>query len=232
MTFSLSARCATTGQFGIAISSSSLAVAARCAHVRAGVGVVATQNVTDPRLGPAALDLMASGLSARAAIDALAAARVHMDHRQLVAVDAAGHGAIWSGRRSLGVYAGAQGRDCAAAGNLLAHDGIPRAMVDAFEATGGELGTRLITALAAGLAAGGEAGPVHSAGLLVIGPQAWPTTDLRVDWSERSPIEELQALWQLWMPQMHAYIQRALDPEGASAFVVPGDPNVRHQAAP
>lgn len=232
MTFSISARCSTNGQFGIAISSSSPAVAARCAHVRAGVGVVATQNVTDPRLGPAALDLMASGLSARAALDELAAARAHMDHRQLAAVDAAGRGAIWSGRRTLGVYAGAEGRDCVAAGNLLAHEGVPLAMVEAFEASGEDMGTRLLAALAAGLAAGGEAGQVHSAGLLIVEAQAWPMTDLRVDWSQTDPIAELQALWQLWRPQMHSYIQRALDPEGAPAFGVPGDPDFGQQAVP
>ena len=70
MTFSISARCPDTGMFGIAVSSSSPCVAARCAHARAGVGAVATQNVTDPRLGPKGLDLMASGLSAADALDA------------------------------------------------------------------------------------------------------------------------------------------------------------------
>ncbi|MGB0746159.1 MAG: DUF1028 domain-containing protein, partial [Alphaproteobacteria bacterium] len=68
MTFSLVARCAETGMFGIAISSSSPAVAARCAYTRAGVGAVASQNITDPTLGPKALNLMADGLSAAEAV--------------------------------------------------------------------------------------------------------------------------------------------------------------------
>ena len=72
MTFSLIARCAATGQFGMVIASSSPAVAARCAHVRAGVGAVASQNITDPALGPELLDLLAQGKSAQAALIAIA----------------------------------------------------------------------------------------------------------------------------------------------------------------
>ena len=71
MTFSIAARCVDTGMFGIAVSSSSPAVAARCAHARAGIGAFGTQNITDPRLGPAGLDLMAKGASAEQAIAAL-----------------------------------------------------------------------------------------------------------------------------------------------------------------
>ena len=90
MTFSLVARCAETGQFGVAISSSSPAVAARCAYARAGVGAVASQNVTDPRLGPRALDLMTDGASAGAAIQALQQNADHMAYRQVLAVDGLG----------------------------------------------------------------------------------------------------------------------------------------------
>lgn len=223
MTFSISARCSGTGQFGIAIASSSPAVAARCAHVRAGVGVVGSQNVTDPRLGSAALDLMQGGASAHAALATLIETNAHIDYRQLVAVDAEGRTATWSGCHTLGVYAASEGRDCAAAGNLLAHDGVPAQMVAAFETASGGLGGRLIAALGAGLAAGGEAGPVHSAGLLVAGSESWPLADLRVDWDDLDPIGRLAALWPLWEPQMDAYVQRALDPGRSPSFGVPGD---------
>ena len=223
MTLSIAAHCPRSNQFGIAVASSSPAVAARCAHVRAGVGVAATQNVTDPRLGPAALDLMARGVPAQAALDALVAGRAHIAHRQLVAVDAAGRTGVWSGGKTLGVHAAAQGRGCAAAGNMLAHAGVPAAMVADFEASEGELGARLIAALAAGLRAGGEAGPVHSAGLLVAGSEAWPLADLRIDWDEADPVGRLAALWDVWAPQMHAYVQRALDPGSSPSFGVPGD---------
>ncbi|MFN0190483.1 MAG: DUF1028 domain-containing protein, partial [Aestuariivirga sp.] len=77
MTFSIAGRCAKTGAFGVAITTSSIAVGARCPHVRAGVGAVATQNVTDPALGPALLDSMSQGLSARDSIDSIIRNRPH-----------------------------------------------------------------------------------------------------------------------------------------------------------
>jgi uncharacterized Ntn-hydrolase superfamily protein len=65
---------------------------------------------------------------------------------------------------------------------------------------------------------------VHSAGLLVVRDLPWPIADLRVDWTEVDPIEELAALWALWAPQQEAYLSRALNPDAAPAFGVPGDP--------
>ena len=87
MTFSLVARCAETGMFGVAISSSSPAVAARCSYARAGVGAVASQNVTDPTLGPLALDLMEEGLSAADAIAEVQKRGRFIEYRQVLAVD-------------------------------------------------------------------------------------------------------------------------------------------------
>lgn len=222
MTFSLVGRCARTGQFGMVISSSSPAVAARCAHVRAGVGAVASQNVTDPALGPLVLDALASGLDAGAALRRVTTGRDFIDWRQLLVVDRQGHVAIHSGRQVLGIWAEAKGRDCAAGGNLLANDGVPAAMVAAFEGATGHLGERLMQALEAGLAAGGEAGPVHSAGLKVADRLDWPLIDLRIDWSD-APIADLRAAWQVYAPQMAAYVQRALDPRAAPSYGVPGD---------
>lgn len=223
MTFSLVARCARTGQFGMVISSSSPAVAARCSHLRAGVGGVASQNVTDPALGPLVLDALAEGLSAPEALGRVTRGRAHIDYRQLLVVDAAGHVAIHSGGQVLGVWAEAQGRDCAAGGNLLASPGVPAAMVAAFEASTGHLGDRLMAALQAGLAAGGEAGPVHSAGLKVVDRLSWPLVDLRCDWTEDCPIAAVQTAWEVYKPQMAAYVQRAKDPTQAPSYGVPGD---------
>lgn len=222
MTFSLVARCARTGQFGIVIASSSPAVAARCAHVRAGVGAVASQNVTDPELGPLVLDRLGAGLSAASGLADVVRDRDFIDYRQLLVVDREGRTAIHSGRQALGIWGEAEGRDCASGGNLLAQDGVPAAMVIAFEAATGHLGDRLIAALVAGLLAGGEAGPVRSAGLKIADRLSWPLVDLRVDWSER-PIEELTAAWGVYRPQMAAYVQRALDPTEAPSYGVPGD---------
>src|SRR6218665_2576634 len=105
MTFSVSGRCERTGMFGIAVSSSSPSVAARCAHVRAGVGGVSTQNITDPRLGPKGLDLMAGGVSCEAALERLIAEAPHIEYRQLALIDAAGGTAAYSGAKTLGTHA-------------------------------------------------------------------------------------------------------------------------------
>lgn len=223
MTFSLVARCAQTGMFGLAIASSSPAVAARCAHARAGVGAVATQNVTDPSLGPRTLDLMQAGMSAPEAIAEIARSAPCAEYRQVLAVDAAGRTAIHSGPNALGIWAGAQGGDVASGGNLLANPGVPAAIVAGFEAATGDLGDRLIAAMRAGLGAGGEAGPVHSAGLMLVDKVSWPVADLRVDWAEACPIAGLARLWALYKPQLEAYVQRALDPRAAPSYGVPGD---------
>jgi uncharacterized Ntn-hydrolase superfamily protein len=222
MTFSLVARCARTGQFGMVISSSSPAVAARCSHVRAGVGAVASQNVTDPALGPLVLDRLQGGMVAAEALAAVTEGRVHIGYRQLLVVDRQGGTAIHSGSEVLGLWGEARGKDCAAGGNLLADPGIPAAMVAGFEAATGHLGERLMQALEAGLAAGGEAGPVHSAGLKVADRLDWPLVDLRIDWAE-DPIGMLRAAWEIYAPQMAAYVQRAEDPTKAPSYGVPGD---------
>jgi len=223
MTFSLVARCADTGMFGVAISSSSPAVAARCAYARAGVGAVASQNVTDPSLGPMALELMEQGMSAPDAVADLVRRGRFMDYRQVLAIDGQGRTGIHSGAQALGIWTQAQGPDVAAGGNMLANDGVPQAIVDGFRTSTGHLGDRLITAMRAGLAAGGEAGPVHSAGVLLVDKVSWPVADLRVDWTENCPIEALAGLWALYKPQLDAYLQRALDPRAAPSYGVPGD---------
>ena len=224
MTFSIVAHCPRTGQFGIALSSSSPAVAARCAHARAGVGAVATQNVTDPRLGPLGLNLLARGYDARATIAALeAASGDHAPWRQVTAVDATGQ-AAFSGARALGRNGHRVNPDAVAAGNMLASDQVLPAMLAAFAADpAAELGERLIAALEAALDAGAEEGPVHSAGLLIVADQPWPLVDLRVDWAEEAPIGALRRLWELYRPQMHDYVTRALNPQAAPSYGVPGD---------
>jgi len=223
MTFSLVARCPDSGMFGIAIASSSPAVAARCSYARARVGAVASQNVTDPTLGPQTLDLMAQGNGAEEAVARVIASARFTEYRQLLAVDAAGHTAIHSGNNSLGIWTQAQADNVASGGNMLANEGVPQAIVDGFISSSGHLGDRLITAMFAGLRAGGEAGPVHSAGMKLVDRVSWPVADLRCDWSEDCPIENIATAWQIYKPQLTAYIQRALDPREAPSYGVPGD---------
>jgi uncharacterized Ntn-hydrolase superfamily protein len=223
VTLSITGRCMRTGQFGVAISSSSPAVAARCAWTRAGVGAACTQNITDPRLGRVLLDSMAAGDSAQRAMANVVRTEPLVAWRQLTAIDRNGGTATWSGEQTLGVHATAEGPDCVAAGNLLAVSDVPMAMVGAYAGLSDEeLGDRLVAALVEGLRAGGEAGPVHSAGLVIVSDVPWPVTDLRIDWSE-DPISDLNALWRLWRPQADAYRVRALDPAAAPSYGVAGD---------
>lgn len=223
MTFSLVARCADTGMFGVCVSSSSPAVAARCAFAEAGVGAVASQNVTDPRLGPRALGLMAAGATAPEAAAIIARTAPHAAYRQLLAVDAAGATGVHSGGKVLGLHAEAAGSCVIAAGNLLADDGVPAAMVAAFGGTGGALGDRLIAAMQGALDAGGEEGPVHSIGMKLVHKAAFPVADLRVDWTEACPVAALRDLWAIYQPQLNDYVARALNPEAAPSYGVPGD---------
>jgi uncharacterized Ntn-hydrolase superfamily protein len=223
VTFSIVARSRDSQLFGLAIASSSPAVAARCAHARAGVGAVASQNITDPALGPLVLDALASGAESAVAIERVLAGTPHAQYRQLLAVGASGPPAVHSGSRALGIVASAISRDSAAAGNLLRSPEVPAAMSDAFERAHGDFAPRLLAAMRAGLAAGGEAGPIHSAGLLIVRDQRWPIVDLRVDWAHAEPLGALGALWELYAPQLEAYVQRAVDPGAAPSFGVPGN---------
>jgi len=209
--------------FGLAISSSSPAVAARCSFARAGVGAAATQNVTDPSLGPLALDLLQKGRSAEQAISELRLTGKFMDYRQVLLVDKTGGSAIHSGENSLGIWTQALSENVASGGNLLANDTVPQAMVDSFLSSEGHLGNRLITAMKQGLSAGGEAGPVHSAGMKIVDKVSWPVVDLRCDWTDDCPIENMATAWDIYKPQVDDYVQRALDPTTAPSYGVPGD---------
>lgn len=222
MTFSLAGRCERTGMVGGIVCSSSIAVPSRCLWASPH-GVVLSQNVTDPRLGVLGLQLLAQGFGAQSTLQQLRHGRPYAEWRQLAVLDADGSRGAATGEKGLGIIATKPGRDCVAAGNLLAHDGIPAAMVEAFEAShASTLAERLIVALEAGAAAGGEAGPVHSAGFCVYGREVWPLAELRVDWSDQ-PIVDLRALWQRYEPQMNDYAIRAKRPEQAPSYGVPGD---------
>lgn len=215
MTFSLVGRCARTGMLGAAVPTSSIAVGSRCQHARVGVGAALTQHRTDPRLGPLALDLLARGFTADEALKAIVAATLHRDWRQLAVIDAAGRTAVYSGAQVCGERGEAQGRDCAAIANIVRSDAVPRAMVEKFEQSPDlPLAQRLVDALAAGEAAGGERVRVTSAALIVVDLESFPYVDLRVD-DHATPIAELARLWAAYRPEADAYVVRAVDPERA-----------------
>ena len=222
MTFSIAARCKQTGMFGTVVTSSSICVPSRCAFARAGVGAFMSQNITNPNLGPQGLDLMQQGHSIEQVLEMTKQSEVHIEWRQLGMINANGETAVFSGGHTLGIHAAVQGDNCVAQGNMLANTDIPVAMVSAFEHSQGHIAKRLLSAIQAGLAAGGEMGPVYSAGLKVVDKVDWPVVDLRVDW-HIAPIHELNLIWQVYEPQLDAYVKRALDPENSESYDAPGD---------
>ena len=224
MTFSISGFCQKTDMVGVAITTSSICVASRCPWVRARVGAAVTQNVTDPSLGNLMLDYLEQGLNAQQSIDKVVKDRQFINYRQLALMDSKGNSAGYTGSETLGANAISQGSGCIAVGNLLNSVEVIQAMVDSFSNNVNlHLAERLLVALQAGLDAGGEEGPVHSAGLKVSHQHSWPLVDLRVDWADDDPVSELVKLWRAYEPQMKDYNSRAIDPSQAPSYGVPGD---------
>ncbi|MGW8763629.1 DUF1028 domain-containing protein [Streptomyces sp. NPDC055815] len=223
MTFSLLVRDG--ARFGVVASSSSPAVFARVAHLRPGVGAAASQNITDPTLGTSLLAGLAGHADperALAEVTGDAGCEKTIAYRQLTVLGRTGPGFAFSGAHTLGTYASATADGAVAAGNMLSGPHIPGVLVDAYAAATGELEERLLTALKAAVAAGGEEGPVHSAGLAVVADVGWRVTDLRVDWAD-DPVDRLGALLDVWLPQRDDYVRRGLDPASAPSYGVPGD---------
>ncbi|MEZ5121133.1 MAG: DUF1028 domain-containing protein [Solirubrobacterales bacterium] len=224
MTFSLLGRCAATGQLGAATTTSDLAVGARVPFAAAGLGVAVTQHRTDPRLGPRALALLASGCTPQEAVDAVAASTPHRWWRQVALMDAAGTTAAYSGAGVTPVCAAHAGAGCLAVGNMLVSDEIAPAMAGAFAAAAdAPLAHRLIAALEAGEAAGGETGTLRSAAVLVVERETFPLVDLRVD-SDPAPLDALRRLWEEYGPWAGDFVRRALDPDRAT-----GRPDADHR---
>jgi len=224
MTFSILGRCEDTNMFGVAISSSSISVASRCPWVRSNVGAASTQNITDPSLGNLMLNYLEEGLSADEAIDKVVNEKENIKFRQLILIDKKGKTGSFSGSKILGVNSVSKSLNCIAAGNMLKSENVTQSMTNSFnENKNLNLTERLLTSLKAGLLAGGEEGDVHSAGIKVIHNNVWPLVDLRVDWLENNPIEELYKIWKNYEPQMKDYQSRALDPDQAPTYGVPGD---------
>ncbi len=215
MTFSIAGRCARTGMLGAVVTTSSMAVGSRCSWAEANVGAVLTQHRTDPRLGPLILERLKGGRSPEAILGDLEASDPDLKWRQLAIMTADGKGAFFNGARILSIAKGKVGRDCVAVGNILRTTGVVDAMVTAFEETGDQpLAERLMRAIEAGNAAGGELKQLKSAGLLVVHKENFPFIDLRVDLNAQ-PLVELRFLWELYQPSADSYVVRAIDPDRA-----------------
>lgn len=204
---------------GAVVTTSSMAVGSRCAWAEANVGAVLTQHRTDPRLGPKILERLRRGSSPEAIIHELEGSDPDLEWRQLAVIAADGKAAFFNGTRITSIAKGRVGRNCVAAGNILRSTTVVDAMVESFEENEDQpLAERLVRAIEAGDAAGGELKQLKSAGLLVVHQQSFPFVDLRVDLNSQ-PLVELRFLWELYQPAADNYVVRAVDPDRAPGAV-------------
>lgn len=210
-TFSIVARDARTGQMGVAVQSHWFSVGSIVTWGEAGTGVVATQSIVDPGYGPKGLELMRSGVGAPAALERLLAADNEREVRQVAMLDAQGRVAAHTGRLAIAAAGHRVGKEYAVQANIMASDRVWPAMAAAFERTEGDLAARLLAALEAGQAAGGDLRGRQSAAILVVAPAStgrpWAGADrlfdLRVE-DHPEPIVELRRLVRLQRAYAHA----------------------------
>jgi uncharacterized Ntn-hydrolase superfamily protein len=200
MTWSIVAFEPATGAFGVAVTSRAFAVGARMPHVRAGVGAVATQSISNAYLGPRVLDLLAAGVAPSAAIVAALDADAGRDLRQLHAVDRHGRCAAWTGRHCVEWAGEVSAEGVSVAGNMLANERVAAATLAGFAAAG-PLAERLVAALEAGEAEGGDRRGRQAAALLIATAEDFPEINLRVD-DHAAPLPELRRLLGLYREQL------------------------------
>jgi uncharacterized Ntn-hydrolase superfamily protein len=224
-TFSIVARDPATGEFGVGVASKFLAVGAVVPWARAGVGAIATQALANLSFGPGGLEMLTQGISAEDAVGRLTASDADRTHRQLGIVDARGRASSWTGGECLPWAGHCTGPGYACQGNILAGETVVRAMAESFERTAGALPERLVAAVAAGQAQGGDSRGQQSAALYVVkdrgsyGGYLDRYIDLRVD-DHATPIDELRKLLELHRLYFGATDAARLVPAGDVATLV------------
>lgn len=212
-TFSIVARCERTGMLGVCQATHAYAVGARCPWVRAGIGAVATQAITDPRLGRLAMNLLELGYSATRALADVAASDPHFAHRQVGIVDRDGNSAAQTGAANKEWAGHITGPNLVTMGNYLISARTVEAMAESFRNTEGlELDERLLHAVEAGRDAGGQHKGQRSAALVVYHREVFPWVDLRVD-AHDEPIAELRRIFTLFQPVKEYMTVRVPNPE-------------------
>ncbi|HEX4720837.1 MAG TPA: DUF1028 domain-containing protein [Thermoleophilaceae bacterium] len=199
MTYSIVARDPATGELGVAVQSHWFSVGSVVPWAEPGVGAVATQSMADPSYGPNALDLMRGGAAAPAALDDLTRRDDGQAMRQVTVVDSRGQVAVHTGRRCIQFAGHETGRGFGCAANMMRREGVPQAMARAYGTAAGDLSDRLLAALDAAEAAGGDVRGRQSAAVIVVRArdEQWNRSlDLRVEDSE-SPLAELRRLVRL-----------------------------------
>lgn len=198
-TYSIVARDPATGELGVAVQSHWFSVGSVVAWARPGVGAVATQSVAEVAHGPNTLDRLEEGLDARAAMEAVLAEDEQARYRQLGVVDARGLAVSHTGQSCIPCAGDAGGESFACQANMMANETVPAAMADAYRGAGGEFAERLLTALDAAQAAGGDLRGQQSAALLVVPAEGepWRTRiEVRVE-DHPDPLRELRRLARL-----------------------------------
>ena len=216
MTWSILARDG-DGTFGVAIASRFFAVGALCVHTRHAAGALSTQALMNPLYGQVGIDRLAAGESAGAVVSAVTSADAGRDHRQLHVVGARGAPAAFTGAACIGWCGHRIEADCSVAGNMLSGPAVIDETARVFGQTAGRpLAERLLAAMAAGQAAGGDKRGQQAAALRIHGSEDYPSLDLRVD-DHATPLDELARLYRVSLERFQwfvACLPRRDDPVG------------------
>jgi len=205
MTWSILARDG-SGRFGVAIASRFFAVGALCVHTRRGVGALSTQALMNPLYGPAGIAMLAEGRLPADVVATLTAADAGRAQRQLHVLGATGPAAAYTGEACVDWCGHRLAPDFSVAGNMLAGPQVLQATADAYRASAGRpLAERLIAALAAGEAAGGDKRGKQSAGLRIHGDEDYAELDLRVD-DHVEPVAELRRLYEVSLQRFQPFV--------------------------
>jgi len=211
-TFTILGRCPKSGALGVATSTGEMAVGSRVPFVKSAVGAVATQALTDPRLGPKGIDWLEEGVSAADVLERLAASDPYIEARQIGVVDAQGRTAARTGSENRDWKGHYEGDQFIAMGNRLTSSATVDAMVEAYRNNAEEaLEERLMLAIEAGRDAGGQHGGQRSAAIKVCEDLDYPIVDLRAD-DYDDPAAELRRLFDTYKPRIPYYRVRAADP--------------------
>ena len=218
-TFSIVARDPATGELGVAVQSRAFRAGAIVSYAKAGVGAVATQAAANQTYGPRGLELLELGLSPNEVVEHLTGSDPGRDRRQLAVIDAQGRVRAYTGPGTSAWAGHIEGENYSVQGNILAGEAVVQAMAAAFESSRGALALRLMDALDAGEAAGGDARGKQAGGVLVVKPigDSGRTTDrwvdVRVD-DHAEPFKEMRRLVNMSVSRIHASEARSLAAQG------------------
>ncbi len=205
-TFSIAARCPRTRMLGVAVSTAVPGVGGICPFIRPGAGAISTQSWVNPYLGIDGVELLAKGMSAKAALKKLMTADPGREVRQIGLVDRNGASAAWTGKNCVPWAGHIVGKNFAVQGNMLVGKATVEAMVDAFRGSDSlGLPERLVVVLEAGQAAGGDKRGRQSAAVKVYHKEAYPYLDLRVD-EHRHPVAELRRIFEVARHQLLPFV--------------------------